>query len=118
MTSSSFRRQLRTGRQALACVALVGLMLSGCKGKDQGDGAPPAAQVVQGSDMNLITIDSKDVSKFPLASAGQVESAAELTATGTVFPDIAREVPVIFECWHLGQECGRAVADVLFGDSI
>jgi beta-glucosidase len=29
---------------------------------------------------------------------------------------IARHVPVIFECWYLGQECGRAVAEVLFGD--
>jgi beta-glucosidase len=29
---------------------------------------------------------------------------------------VARNVPVIFECWYLGQECGRAVADVLFGD--
>ena len=25
-------------------------------------------------------------------------------------------MPVIFECWYLGQETGRAVADVLFGD--
>jgi beta-glucosidase len=29
---------------------------------------------------------------------------------------IAPNVPVIFECWYLGQECGRAVAEVLFGD--
>jgi beta-xylosidase len=29
---------------------------------------------------------------------------------------ISRHVPVIFECWYLGQETGRAVADVLFGD--
>jgi beta-glucosidase len=29
---------------------------------------------------------------------------------------IAENVPVIFECWYLGQECGTAVADVLFGD--
>jgi beta-glucosidase len=29
---------------------------------------------------------------------------------------IAHHVPVIFECWYLGQECGRAVAEVLFGD--
>ena len=28
----------------------------------------------------------------------------------------AKRVPVIFECWYLGQECGRAVADALFGD--
>jgi beta-glucosidase len=27
-----------------------------------------------------------------------------------------QQVPVIFECWYLGQECGAAVADVLFGD--
>ncbi len=29
---------------------------------------------------------------------------------------LAEKVPVIFECWYLGQECGHAVADVLFGD--
>ena len=29
---------------------------------------------------------------------------------------LANNVPVIFECWYLGQECGRAVAEVLFGD--
>ena len=28
----------------------------------------------------------------------------------------AEKVPAIFECWYLGQECGHAVADVLFGD--
>ena len=27
-----------------------------------------------------------------------------------------QNVPVIFECWYLGQETGHAVADVLFGD--
>jgi len=29
---------------------------------------------------------------------------------------VAQNVPVIFECWYLGQECGHAVADILFGD--
>jgi len=29
---------------------------------------------------------------------------------------LIENVPVIFECWYLGQENGHAVADVLFGD--
>jgi len=29
---------------------------------------------------------------------------------------VAQNVPVIYECWYLGQETGTAVADVLFGD--
>ena len=29
---------------------------------------------------------------------------------------ISRTVPVVFECWYLGQETGHAVAEVLFGD--
>jgi beta-glucosidase len=29
---------------------------------------------------------------------------------------LAGRVPVIFECWYLGQETGQAVAEVLFGD--
>lgn len=28
---------------------------------------------------------------------------------------LAENAPVIYECWYLGQETGRAVADVLFG---
>jgi len=30
---------------------------------------------------------------------------------------LAQKVPVIFECWYLGQETGRAVAAVLCGDA-
>jgi beta-glucosidase len=30
--------------------------------------------------------------------------------------NLAKKVPVIFECWYLGQETGQAIAEVLFGD--
>jgi beta-glucosidase len=30
---------------------------------------------------------------------------------------IAEEAPAILECWYLGQECGTAVAEALFGDT-
>jgi beta-glucosidase len=30
---------------------------------------------------------------------------------------LSQAVPVIFECWYLGQETGNAVAEVLFGDT-
>jgi membrane fusion protein, heavy metal efflux system len=80
----------------LPAMVLPALVLAGCKGKEQGDGAPPPnPQVIQVADMNLITIDQKDVSKFPLAAAEQTESASALKVTGTVFPDVSREVPVI-----------------------
>lgn len=32
------------------------------------------------------------------------------------FNHVAEHVPAICECWYLGQETGRAVAEVLFGD--
>jgi cobalt-zinc-cadmium efflux system membrane fusion protein len=71
------------------------LALSGCKGKETGDGAPPSVKVIQVADMNMITVDANDAGKFPIISAGRIESATELTATGSVFPDINREIPVI-----------------------
>jgi membrane fusion protein, heavy metal efflux system len=97
MILTAFRRTvfLRQCGKILAPTALIAFALTGCKGKEQGDGAPPPAQVVQVADMNLITIDKNDVSKFPLVAADKIESASELHVTGTVFPDIAREVPVI-----------------------
>ena len=30
--------------------------------------------------------------------------------------DLSATVPALMECWYLGQECGHAVAEVLFGD--
>ncbi len=79
----------------LAAGAFLMAALFGCKSKDEGSGAPPPAKVVQVADMDLISIDGKDATKFPLAKADQIEAPSELKATGTVSPDISREVPVI-----------------------
>ena len=88
MTTNSF---VTISACLVICVSLVACR----KDSPSADGAPPPAQVIPVADMNLIAIDSKDVAKFPLTLAGQVDSASELTATGSVFPDIAREIPVI-----------------------
>jgi cobalt-zinc-cadmium efflux system membrane fusion protein len=96
MILSFFMKNSRITSLTVAMTTSVSLLtLTGCKAKETGNGAPPAAQVIQVADMNLITIDAKDVAKFPVTTATQIESASELTATGSVFPDISREVPVI-----------------------
>jgi cobalt-zinc-cadmium efflux system membrane fusion protein len=84
-------------KAALACLlaAPLGIVLSGCKSEPQGNGAPPPAKVIQVSDMSLITIPEKDLSKFPIVTAEKYDSPDQLNATGAVFPDVSREVPVI-----------------------
>jgi membrane fusion protein, heavy metal efflux system len=90
-----FRRPARALTPALALGALICLSFSGCRSKDEGSGAPPPAKVVEVSNMNLISIPEADASKFPIVAASQVEAASELSATGTVSPDVSREIPVI-----------------------
>lgn len=95
MMSGISLKQARIAALACAAAVSIGMSISGCKDKPQGDGAPPPAQVIQVPDMNLITIDNKDVNNFPLVAAETLEAAAELNVTGAVFPDVSREVPVI-----------------------
>ena len=70
------------------------LSLSACKKQfNPADGAPPAAQVVPAGDMSLVTVEKPE--QFPVVAADRVEAAAELNVTGSIYPDIAREVPAI-----------------------
>ena len=79
--------------QMIGCLA-VSFFLAGCTKKfNPSAGAPPAAKVVETGDMSLVTVDKPD--QFPLVPAAQSDAPAELNVTGTVNPDIAREVPVI-----------------------
>jgi cobalt-zinc-cadmium efflux system membrane fusion protein len=80
---------------ASVCV-MAGLMLTGCGSKVQADAkseAPPAAVVERESDANLVKVDHPE--QFPLATAEQRESTPELNVTGSVTPDVSRNIPVI-----------------------
>jgi len=80
------------------CFALTtGMILSltACKKQESGDGAPPPTQVTHVTDMNLITVDSNKVGQFPLKAAEKIEATSQLTATGSVVPDVGRTIPVI-----------------------
>src|SRR6202021_722208 len=60
---------------------------------DPAAGAPPAAQSTTAGDVSLITVEKPD--QFPLVQAEQIEVPTRLDVTGSVNPDIAREVLVI-----------------------
>lgn len=82
-------------KMASMAAALFSMWITACHSKDQGSGAPPPANVVEVSNMSLITIPPAESRKFPVVTAGQIEVPSELSATGTVSPDVSREVPVI-----------------------
>ncbi len=68
--------------------------LAGCGKKfDPADGAPPQPQVIDQSNAARVTIDHPE--QFPVVAAERIEVQDELNVTGTVNPDISREVPVI-----------------------
>jgi cobalt-zinc-cadmium efflux system membrane fusion protein len=71
------------------------LAITACKSRQEVSdaGAPPSTNVVTTGDMSLVSVDKPD--QFPLVRAESYDAPAELDVTGSVFPDIAREVPVI-----------------------
>jgi membrane fusion protein, heavy metal efflux system len=91
-----FMRTKDSGFGLLAISIASLLTLGGC-GKGQGDvsaqEAPPPAQVVPGPDAALVTVDHPE--QYPLAGATAYASRSTLAVTGTVNPDIARNVPVV-----------------------
>jgi membrane fusion protein, heavy metal efflux system len=70
-------------------------MLSGCGGQkhDPAAQAPPPVQVENEGGVSLITVDHPG--RFPLATATEYRSTSALNVTGTVNPDISRQIPVI-----------------------
>ena len=69
-------------------------MLVACGKKfDPADGAAPPAHVIESGNGDVVTVENPE--QFTLVMADQVEAAARLNVTGSVNPDINREVPVI-----------------------
>jgi cobalt-zinc-cadmium efflux system membrane fusion protein len=75
-------------------LVLTLLFLAGCSASaDPAAEAPPPANVVPDVNLNLFTVEHPE--QFPLAEATAHPTASELVVTGTVTPDIARNVPVV-----------------------
>jgi cobalt-zinc-cadmium efflux system membrane fusion protein len=81
---------------AAISVCLMVFFLSSCTSGGKGNEAaemPPPAQVEHEQDASAFRVDHPE--QFPLVTTGRRDEAPELNVTGTVNPDIARNVPVI-----------------------
>lgn len=77
-----------------ACILVAALAVTGCGKKfNPSSGEVPQAQVVETSDAALVTVDNPQ--QYPVVPAEQVEEPDRISVTGSVFPDVSREVPVI-----------------------
>jgi cobalt-zinc-cadmium efflux system membrane fusion protein len=79
----------------LASVSLLGLLAAGCSGgkSDPKAEAPPPLKVESVEDRNIFEVDHPE--QFQLTESVAHTSTPRLRVTGTVTPDISRNVPVI-----------------------
>lgn len=115
LNRSSARQLLPTGAllRFLIVLSLPALLeMVGCSAHaDPAAEAPPPANVVQGADPSLFAVDHPE--QFPLTAAVERPTTSELIVTGTVTPDIARNVPVV------SLASGRVVAiHARLGDTV
>jgi len=98
---------------ALLTASLAAILATGCeKAKtDPAAEAPPAATVEHQNDLNLVTVDKPE--RFPLVEATAHDATSTLNVTGSVNPDVSREIPVV------SIASGRVVAiHVRLGDYV
>jgi membrane fusion protein, heavy metal efflux system len=84
------KRRIFIGPAALA------VLLVGCGEKPKSDPAaeaPPPAQVIVTGDVNMLKVDHPE--QFPTVEAGKQSAAGTLSVTGTVTPDVSRNIPVV-----------------------
>src|SRR5580704_6247047 len=74
----------------------LGLAVTGCSkvhADDATAGVPSPAKVVPFPDAALFSVDHPE--QFPLAAATEHSATSELVVTGSVTPDVSRNVPVV-----------------------
>ena len=71
------------------------LCLAGCKSKDSDPAAeaPVSSTVVETGGSNTVVV--KNPARFPLIAATTTSAVSTLQVTGTVNPDVSREIPVL-----------------------
>ncbi len=78
----------------VTCCVTALLLLGGCKKNfDPASGAASPAQAVETGDAGIVNVDHPE--QYPTVAAGRIDEPDKLDVTGSVFPDIAREIPVI-----------------------
>jgi cobalt-zinc-cadmium efflux system membrane fusion protein len=78
----------------IAWCGAFGAALAGCGKKfDPARGTASPSEVVENSNGAIVTVDHPE--QFQLAAASSMEAPEKLSVTGSVSPDINREVPVI-----------------------
>jgi cobalt-zinc-cadmium efflux system membrane fusion protein len=98
---------------SFALALLCAFVTLGCQKKkeDTAAEAPPAASVIHEQGVNVVRVDHPE--RFPLVGAVAHEATSTLNVTGTVNPDISREIPVV------SIASGRVVAvHVRLGDYV
>lgn len=97
---------LGAGAIAVLCVSCGRKVEANFKSEE-----PPAAVVEHEQDVNVIQVDHPE--RFSVATAGTYDAAPELNVTGTVSPDVSRNIPVI------SLASGRVVEiDAQLGDTV
>ncbi len=76
------------------CGLAACLAAAGCgKTFNPAAGAPPHPQVINAGNANIVTVQHP--ADYPLATAREIRAPHKLNATGSVYADVNREIPVI-----------------------
>ncbi len=87
---------IKGSRIGLAMIGLaISFVINGCKSEKvkADEEAPPPAKVVSGVDVSFFAVEHPE--RYPLMTATEYQAPSQLFVTGTVIPDVARNVPVI-----------------------